>query len=173
MKNILTLLLIATISFSSFSQQNKDFTESGFSAIFPESLKVEKNALDSKFGKINMLLYLAEGEDYMIMVSESKYPVELVTALDKVGLKGMLDGAKNGALNNFAKQMDSKYEATTNEDFLFDNKYQGNKFTGNVNGIEIVGKVFMKNSQMYQILVFGNTTSKDTTTLLNSFKLID
>jgi hypothetical protein len=174
MKSIFTLLLITLSSFSIFSQSKQNsFPESGFNASFPESLKVEKNDLDSQYGKINMTLYLAEGEDYMIMLSESKYPQEFLKALDKSGTKGMLAGAKNGALNNMAQQMQSKYVEKTSEDFLFNDKYDGNKFSGNINEVEIVGKTFMKNNQMYQMLVMGNTTSKDAVTFLNSFKLIE
>lgn len=174
MKFILNVIFITLTSLISLAQtEKKSFPDSGFSATFPASLKIETNAMDSQFGKVNMLLYLAEGEDYMIMLSESKFPVNMINAQDEAGTKKIIEGARNGALNNFATQMQSKYESKSNEDFLFDGKYQGNKFTGSVNEIEITGTTFIKNNQMYQILVIGNTAATDTITFLNSFTLTE
>lgn len=174
MKFILSLLLITLSSLAVLGQtENKSFPESGFSATFPKSLKVDKKNIDSDYGKIDIILYLAEGSDFMIMLSESKYPSEIITPQDKAGIKNILEGAKNGALNNFAKQMSSKYNAITNEDYLYNNKYQGIKFSGNVNEIFVSGQTFMRNRQMYQILVFGNTTSAEVVTFLKSFTLIE
>lgn len=174
MKFIISLLLFTLSSVAVLGQkENKSFPESGFSATFPKSLKVDKKNIDSDYGKIDITLYLAEGSDFMIMLSESKYPSKIVTPQDKSGIKNMLDGAKNGSLNNFAKQMGSKYNTITEEDYLYNNKYQGIKFSGNVDEIFVSGQTFMKNRQMYQIIVFGNTTSAEVLTLLKSFTLIE
>lgn len=174
MKTKQFILLLLLIHLSVFSQtKNAVYKESGFSATFPETLKMDSKVLDSKIGVVNMKLYLAEGDDFMIMVSESKYPDEILKSMTPERAKNMMDGAKNGALNNLSKQMNAEYIEKKGEDFLFDNKYVGNTFTGSVNDTDILGKTFIKKTQMYQILVLGNVTSKEALTFLDSFKLIE
>lgn len=174
MKTKQFILFLLLIHLSVFSQnKNTVYKDSGFSASFPETLKIDQKVLNSKIGVVNMSLYLAEGDDFMIMVSESKYPEEILKSMTPEKAKNMMDGAKNGALNNLSKQMGAEYIEKKGEDFLYDNKYVGNTFSGSVNDTDIVGKTFMKNNQMYQILVLGNTSSKIAIKFLDSFKLID
>lgn len=95
MKKIFGFLFLLTYSISAVSQTKAtSFPGAGFKAAFPNKPEVVKNDVDSKVGKIATTTYNCEGEDFLIVLSESIYPAELIKKLDGAGVQGILDGAK-------------------------------------------------------------------------------
>jgi hypothetical protein len=174
MKKILTAALFVLFTMASFSQSAATtYAESGFIAQFPYPPKIENDKVDSEIGEIPMKLYLCEGEDFMIMVSENKYPLDMIATLDKPGREQLLEVSKDGAINNIAKQMGGKFESNQNETYLFNNKHTAIKIGGTIKGIPLLANYILRNNQMYQIMMMGNITSEKTTAFFNSFKLIE
>lgn len=173
MKSLFTFILVVTISLLSFGQSSPtSFPDSGFSANFPTKPELEKNQLTTKFGKIDYSLYMSEGDDFMIMLTESKYPADVMTKLGDAGSKGILDGAKKGSITVIEAQLGGKFVSTKDESIKYLDKYIGNKFEGDVDDIAISALSFIKDSQMYQIIIFGNVTSQKATDFIDSFKLL-
>jgi len=173
MKKLLMLALILTLSFTANSQtKTVAYTESGFNAAFPTKPIIQKSDLDSKIGKIAVTIYQNEGDDYMIMVSENQYPADAVEKLGATGIKGVFDGAKNGMIKNLEKQLGSKFEKATDEDFLFDGKHTANRSSGSISGIDVSGLCIMKGNHFYIIMAMGNTKAEAVTNFLKSFTLI-
>jgi hypothetical protein len=79
MKNTFTLLFVLMCSISAVSQTKATaFPDAGFMAAFPSKPEVEKKQVDSKVGKIETTSYNCEGEDFLIVLSESVYPLDVV-----------------------------------------------------------------------------------------------
>jgi hypothetical protein len=174
MKNVFTLLFVLICSISATSQTKATaFPDAGFMAAFPTKPQVEKNQVDSKVGKIETTSYNCEGEDFLIVVSENIYPIELVKKLDATGISGILDGAKNGAIKNIEAQMGGKFAFTLDENFLFENKYTATKFAGTVEEVDMETVCIMKENHFFVVMLVGNTKSEIATEFVKSFKLIE
>ncbi|WP_394758750.1 hypothetical protein [Flavobacterium sp.] len=174
MKKLLSFLMFITFSVTSFSQtKSTTYTESGFSADFPKEPTIQKKNIESKVGKIDMTLYTCEAESFMIMISENKFPQELVTALDAPGIDGLLNGSKNGALNNVAKQMGAELKIISEEKYSYKNKFPALKAIAKLNDYAVTAIYIMKGNQMYQIILMGDTSKKEAIDFLNSFDVIE
>lgn len=174
MKNTFTLLFVLICSISAVSQTKATaFPGAGFMAAFPSKPQVEKNQVDSKVGKIESTSYSCEGEDYIILLSENVYPSELVKKLDDAGIKGILDGAKNGAIKNMEAQLEGKYTSTMDETFLYDGKYTATKFAGTAAEVEMSALCIVKENHFFIVVIMGNTKAQAATQFLKSFKLIE
>ncbi|WP_395065842.1 hypothetical protein [Flavobacterium sp.] len=174
MKNTFTLLFILICSISAVSQTKVTvFPDAGFMAAFPSKPEVEKNQVDSKAGKIETTSYNCEGEDFLIVLSESIYPADLVKKLEGVGIQGILDGAKNGAVKNIEAQMGGKFTLTTDENFLYDGKYTAKKFGGTVEEVDMETMCIMKENHFFIVMLVGNTKSEIAIQFIKSFKLIE
>ena len=173
MKYIFTFLLIVTTSILGFCQATQtSFPDSGFEANFPANPTLEKNQLTTKFGKIDYTLYMSEGDDYMIMLTESKYPAEVISKLGEIGTQGIIDGAKKGSIKVIESQLEGKFVTIKDENIKYLDKYIGNNLEGDVDDVAIISTSFIKDNQMYQIIVFGNVTSKKVLDFIASFKLL-
>lgn len=173
MKKIASLVLFVLFTINSFSQTSfTNYKESGFGAKFPVTPRIENQTINTAVGETPMTMFLSEGKDFMIMVSVNHFPGEIIQKLDKKGSENMLNGSKNGALNNLAKQLGGEYKADKEEYYLFDNKFHALKVNGTVNGIELSANYILKNNQLYQILAMGNLAAQEVTDFNSSFKLI-
>ncbi|MEC4005641.1 hypothetical protein OX283_013305 [Flavobacterium sp. SUN052] len=174
MKKSFALLFVLIFSFSALSQTKATaFPDAGFMAAFPSKPQVEKNQVDTKAGKIETTSYNCEGEDFLIVLSESVYPSDLVKKLDGVGIQGILDGAKNGAVKNIEAQMGGKITLTTDENFLYDGKYAATKFGGKVEEVDMETVCIMKENHFFIVMLVGNTKSEIATQFIKSFQLIE
>lgn len=174
MKNSLLLILVLFTSVSMFSQKEAlEFPESGFKAIFAKVPTIEKNEIETQIGKAKITQYLSEGSDFMLMLSESQYPDNLLKTEVETVYKGMINGATNAVVENISKQMKTEYKSTLSEDFKFDDKYPGKKFEGILDEVNLKGMTFIKGFQMYQIIIIGNTNAVAVNEFLNSFTLIE
>ena len=173
MKNRLLIVLFIFSSFTAFSQNKlQEFTASGFKANFPQEPSIEKTDAETQLGKATITIYLSEGKDYMIMVSESKYPENFINLKDNSLYKGMLDGSVSASINNIAKQMESDYKSTLNEDFVYETKYTAKKYEGKIATTDLKGMSFIKGNQMYQIIILGNTKATAVDAFLKSFTVL-
>jgi len=174
MKNTFTLLFVLICSISAISQTKATaFPDAGFMAAFPSKPEVEKNQVDSKVGKIETTSYNCEGEDFLIVLSESVYPADVVKKLEGAGIQGILDGAKNGAVKNIEAQMGGKFTLTTDENFLYDGKYAATKFGGTVEEVDMETICIMKENHFFIVMLVGNTKAEAATQFVKSFKLIE
>lgn len=174
MKNFRFLLLILVFSFSAHSQSDvTNYPESGFMAAFPVKPTIEKKELDHQVGKIEMVAYQCEGDDYMILVSENKYPAAIAEKGGTAFFKGVINGAKNGAIKNLEKQMGAPFKEISNEDFLFNEKYTANRLSGTISEIDIKTLCIVKGSQMYFMMFMGNTESESVDSFIKSFNFIE
>ena len=174
MKNTFTLLFVLICSISAVSQTKVSaFPGAGFMAAFPSKPQVEKNQVDTKAGKIESTSYSCEGEDYIILLSENVYPAELIKKLDGAGVKGILDGAKNGAIKNMETQMEGKYTSTMDETFLYDGKYSAIKFGGTATEVDLEALCIVKENHFFIIVIMGNTKAEAAAKFIKSFKLIE
>jgi hypothetical protein len=174
MKRLLLLTMLIGFSLASSAQtKSTSYPESGFKVNFPQKPATEKQSFDSAVGKIDMTLYTCSTDTYMMMISENKFPQELITKLDKAGIQGLLTGSKDGGLKNVATQMGAELKIISNEEFLFNNKYQALKTIGKISDYNFTAIYIMRNNQMYQIIAIGDTSTKEATDFLNSFSVID
>lgn len=174
MKRLLLLTMLIGFSLTSLAQtKSTSYPESGFSVNFPQKPATEKQSFDSAVGKIDMTLYTCATDAYMMMISENKFPKELMTKLDKAGVQGLLVGSKDGGLKNVAAQMGAELKIISNEEFLFNNKYQALKTIGKIGEYNLSAMYIMRNNQMYQVIVMGDTSAKEATDFINSFSVID
>jgi hypothetical protein len=174
MKKLLTLILILTLSFSVNSQTKAvPYAESGFIAAFPAEPTVGKSELDSKLGKIAVTSYQSEGDDYMILVSENIYPADFADKMEGALVKGIIDGAKNGAIKNLEAQLKIKYKKIDDEDFLFNGKYTANKSSGSMGEIKVTTLCIVKKNHFYIVMTLGNTIAEGVQSFSKSFNLIE
>lgn len=174
MKKVFTFLILLICSISATSQiKSTAFPDAGFMAAFPSKPTVEKNQIDSKAGKIETTSYNCEGEDFLIVLSESVYPSELVKKLDDIGIQGILDGARNGAVKNIEAQMGGKIVLSLDENFLYDGKYTAKKFGGTVDEVDMETVCIMKENHFFIVMLVGNIKSEIATEFIKSFKLIE
>jgi hypothetical protein len=172
MKRIFGLLFLLTCSISVVSQTKAtSFPGAGFKAAFPNKPEVVKNDVDSKVGKIETTTYNCEGEDFLILLSESIYPSELIKKLDGTGIQGILDGAKNGAVKNIETQLGGKFVLSTDEKFLFKDKYSAAKFGGVIDDVALETLCIVKDNHFFIVMVIGNTKSEVALQFVNSFQL--
>lgn len=174
MKKLLVLILILTLSFSAKSQTNAvSYTDSGFVAAFPIEPTTGKSELDSELGKIAVTTYQSEGDDYVILVSENTYPAAFEDKMEGALVKGMIDGAKNGAIKNLEGQLKMKYKKAADEDFLFNGKYTANKSSGSMGDIKVTTLCIMKKNHFYLVMTIGNTIAEGVQAFSKSFNLIE
>jgi len=174
MKNLFVALFILTTSLTAASQVKATaFPDAGFMAAFPTKPEVEKNQIDTKAGKIESTAYTCEGEDFVITLSENIYPAELIKKLGDVGVQGILDGAKNGAIKNFETQMEGKYTSTMDETFLYDGKYKATKFGGTAGEVDMEALCIVKENHFFILIIMGNTKAEAALQFVKSFKLIE
>jgi hypothetical protein len=174
MKNFHLVLLISLFSFSVHSQTPvTNYPESGFIAAFPVKPIIEKKELDHQVGKIEMVTYESEGEDYMILLSENKYPPAIIEKGGTVFFKGVIDGAKKGAIKNLEGQLGAPFKKNTDEDFLFNEKYTANRTSGTISEIEIKTICIIKGNQMFFMMFMGNTESESIDSFVKSFHFIE
>jgi len=174
MKKILVLILILTFSFSVKSQtKTVSYTDSGFVAAFPVAPVIDKSELNSELGKIAVTSYQSEGEDYVILVSENIYPAVFENKMEGALVKGMIDGAKNGAIKNLESQLKMKYKKIADEDFLFNGKYTANKSSGTLGDIQVSTLCIMKKNHFYLVMTLGNTLAEGVQTFSKTFNLIE
>jgi len=172
MKKIFGFLFLLTYSISAVSQTKAtSFPGAGFKAAFPNKPEVVKNDVDSKVGKIATTTYNCEGEDFLIVLSESIYPAELIKKLDGAGVQGILDGAKNGAVKNIETQLGGKFVLSTDEKFLFNEKYSAAKFGGAIEDVTMETLCIVKDNHFFIVMVIGNTKSEVALQFVNSFQL--
>lgn len=159
----------------SANSQNKaiPYNDSGLIAAFPVEPVTDKNEMDSALGKIRLINYQAEGEDYMILVSMNELTVEATEKLGIRGAKGMIDGARNGAIKNLETQVGGKFKSETDEDFQFNGKYPANKSTGALDGAAVRTLTVMKENRLYFILAMGNTASEPVANFFRTFNFIE
>ncbi|MGK4568673.1 hypothetical protein [Flavobacterium sp. 3HN19-14] len=172
MKKILAAAILLACSFTAISQTLTEYPESGFGVVFPSKPQISKNQFDSAVGKIDMVMYMSETNDFMAMVSENKYPAELVAKLDSEGIKKLLDGAKNGALNNMATQMSAKLVIGTETNSLLNDKYPLLKSEGKIGDFSYQLQLVLRNNQMYQMLAIGDLNADSVKQFFKSFKLL-
>ncbi|MGX7666108.1 hypothetical protein [Flavobacterium pedocola] len=173
MKKILTLALFALFSVTSFAQSSlTTYSESGFAAKFAVAPQVVNQNIPTKLGDTPMTMYVSEGQDYVIMLSVNKFAEDIVKKLDEAGVQGLLNGSKNGAINNLAKQMGAEFKSVKEEKYLYEGKFPAHKVEGTINDTEVKANYIFKSNQLFQVLILGNTTSKEVTDFVASFKLI-
>jgi hypothetical protein len=69
--------------------------------------------------------------------------------------------------------MGGKFVTTTDENFLFDNKYPATKFAGTVEEVDMETVCIMKENHFFVVMLVGNTKSEIATEFVKSFKLIE
>lgn len=174
MKNLFTTLVVLMFSLSANSQTKAiPYADSGLIAAFPVEPVVEKNEMNTQLGKIKLINYQAEGEDYMILVSQNELTKEAVEKLGATGAKGMIDGAKNGAVKNLETQLGSKFKGETDENFLFNGKYAANKSTGTIDGSALSTLTIMKENRLYFVMAMGNLTAEPVVNFFKTFNVIE
>lgn len=173
MKNLFVALFVLTYSLTATSQVKATaFPNAGFMAAFPTKPEVEKNQVDTKAGKIESTSYSCEGEDFVIVLSESVYPADLIKKLDGVGIDGILDGVKNGAIKNVEAQMEGKYVSSMDEKYLHDEKYKAIKFAGTTAEVDMETFCVVKENHFFIVILMGNTKSEVAQQFVKSFKII-
>ncbi len=172
MKSIFYIYFSLLYSLTVFSQETS-FPETGFKANFPNKPEVTKSQVDSKIGKIDITTYTYEAEDFLILLSENEYPKDMVEKLDKAGLKGIIDGAKFGAIKNIESQMGGEFKKTDDKDLLFNEKYTANTFSGTISDVDMKTTAIMKGNRFYIIMIIGNIKSEVASQFLQSFNFLE
>lgn len=174
MKKILTALFLINCLSTVFAQSTiSEYKDSGFKIGFPSKPAIENQSTNSAFGKIDIVTYVYEAETFNIMVSETKYEKTLSEKINsESGIKGLLDGARNGALKNLAKQIQTDYKIVTEERFKFKNIYPSLKTIAKLGDINVTALYISKNNQLFQVLILGDTSNSKAQEIMNSFDII-
>ncbi|MBC7524753.1 MAG: hypothetical protein H7239_09975 [Flavobacterium sp.] len=170
MKKLIGLFLFISLGLQA---QTTSFPESGFRANFPKQPEISKSQVDTKIGKIDITTYTYEGEEFLLLLSKNEYPKDMVEKLDKAGLKGIIDGAKLGAIKNIETQMGGEFKKSEDHDFQFNGKYVANTFSGTISDVDLTTTAIMKGNQFYIIMIIGNTKADAATQFMKSFNLIE
>lgn len=177
MKKI-TILCLLFLSFLSFAQDNiYEFKASKFKAYFPEKPIEQSQKAPSALGELVVNMFMYQGTEEMLMISENQYPTEMITGQNDDDMKSMLKGALEGGYNNMAKQSGASANIESQEYYLFKGKYQAIKGKAIIGtGLYSENFIVLNGNKMYQVMCIGMgkyPTSKTAKKFVNSFEIIE
>ena len=150
----------------------KEFkSEAGrFSIMTPYALKESTQSVDTKAGKIDLHLFVADKGNKSYMVMYSDYPAEAVKASDP---EKMLDGSRDGAVSNIHGQLISEahiaFDGFPGRDLTISAKNEkGQAMTLRIH-------YFLVENRLYQVLAIYTSDQENKAEIdgfLTSFKLI-
>ncbi|MBL8798235.1 MAG: hypothetical protein JNM56_30355 [Planctomycetia bacterium] len=172
---VLLCLTLAALAGPALGQADKGWKDlspkgGGFSVKMPGEPKENSQQLDAGGGKLEIRTYTLEvNQNLVYVVAYNQMP----TDANKIGdadKKKILDGAREGMLNNIKgkllKEANITLDKNAGRDWQFD-ALQGKMYGRS--------RAFLVGDRMYQVMVMGEDkgvmTNKDTETYLASFKL--
>ena len=165
-----TLLNLSIRGFAPNVAQEFQSRDGGFSIMTPYTLKETTQFMDTQIGKIEVHFFIADQGEKSFLVVYSDYPSEVIKTSDP---EKMLDGSRDGAINNVKGELVS-------EEHISLNNYPGRDFTIGAqteNGQDLFmrGRIFLVENRLYQIMVMatkGNENNKEIDDFLESFALL-
>lgn len=170
---IVSLFAASLLSFSFISNFESwiKFTskDQSFSIEFPDTPAEQVQNIPTDVGDIEMHLFMHEvSDEEAYMVAYSDYPEEMVRQSDP---QAMLDGAKNGGLENIFTDPILENE----KDFMFNKVFPAKSFNARQkDGFYVNYLLIMKENRLYQIAIMkigSYTDVKSNKQFFDSFKL--
>jgi len=157
------LLLPAACGAQAQDWQTFKYPADGFSAEFPSEPQQESKQIDAASGTVELHSYLFDLDHVALYVGVCDYGSQASgTDVDE-----MLEGAKNGALENSKAQL-------TRQAKIFLGSYHGVEFESEGENTHYIARIYIVGSKMYQTLVVypSSTPYADAAHFLNSFQLL-
>jgi hypothetical protein len=158
------LLSLASALFAQAPEwKTYSYATDGFSASFPSQPAFQKRNIPTEAGSFELRSYTVEDGDVAIFVGVCDYGAQTAGKDPDV----LLQGAKNGALQNSSSHLVSETKMTLGI-------YHGLAFEAESDAAHFTARVYMVGSTLYQTLVVAplGKPYANTTRFLDSFQLI-
>jgi hypothetical protein len=135
----------------------------GFSALFPSEPVEQKQSVPTSAGNIELRTYIAASGAVALYVGACDYGA----AAGSSDPDAVLEGAKNGAVNNVHGHLITSKKVTLGI-------YPGIAFEADAEGAHLFGRIYLVGNILYQAFVAGPSDQPfpDTAKFLDSFQLI-
>ena len=157
------LLVLAPRITQAQDWQTFRYPADGFSAAFPTMPHQDNRDIETQAGKVELRSYTLEVDEVALFIGVCDYG----TKAEGTAADDMLEGAKNGALQNSKAQL-------TRESKIAIGGYKGLEFESESDGTHYIARIYMVGTRMFQTLVVYPSASPypDATRFLDSFQLL-
>ena len=139
--------------------------DGSFTVQLPEEPATQSQTVPTEAGDIEVAMYLVEGDDWMLMLSQNSFPAsiaDLVAAGDEAFIQGLLDNGRDGAVGNVSGTLQNEKQITVDG-------FPGREFTFIVDSsasptgdaITGIARVILVKDMLYQMITLSTADETD------------